>query len=410
MTRLQEHAGNPDAMASAASPEIFETDPSKGLSEQKALTNLTKYGPNEVPERKVSPLLRLASKFWGFTAWMLELVMVFSILLGRYFDFYIIGALIVVNALIGFAQEEKASNALEALRKNLQVYARVLREGTCRNMTARELVPGDIVRVRAGDFIPADLKLVEKAELSIDQSALTGESLAVEKHQNDLLYSGSIVKRGEGNAIVVSTGVKTYFGKTTELLQSAKIKLHMEEVVSRVIRWLLVIVATLVGLLLLASYLDGNNLLDAISLSLVLIVFAVPVALPAMFTVSMAVGSQDLVKKGVLVTRLSASEDAASMDTLCADKTGTITMNKLSVSNLVPINGFTESDLVLYGALASQEANQDPIDIAFISAARERNLVLNNHSYVQEKFIPFDPQTRAPRLSYSSPIIKTDSV
>jgi H+-transporting ATPase len=371
----------------------FGTDPSTGLSEETAAANLARYGANEVPERKISPLRRLAIKFWGFTAWMLELVMVFSLILGRYFDFYIIGALVIVNALIGFAQEQRATEAVEGLRKKLQVYARVLRGGTWRSVAARELVPGDVVRVRAGDFVPADLTLIEKTELSVDQSVLTGESVAVEKHVDDLLYSGSVVRRGESNAIVVAIGTKTYFGKTAELLQSAKIKLHMEEVVSKVIKWLVVIVVALVGLLLFVSFANGMNLLDALSLSLVLVVFAVPVALPAMFTVSMAVGSRELAKKGVLVTRLSASEDAASMDTLCADKTGTITMNKLSIETLVATNGFTEDQLLLYGALASQEANQDPIDIAFIFAAKE-NRHLNYESYKQKEFVPFDPRTR----------------
>jgi H+-transporting ATPase len=371
---------------------LFGTNRLSGLSEDQVVANLARYGPNEIPEKKVNPIVRFASKFWGFTAWVLEIVLVFSLLSGRYFDFYVIGALIVVNAIIGFAQEQKASNAVDALRKRLQIFARVLRSGKWQSISAKALVPGDLVRVRAGDFVPADLKLIEQAELSVDQSVLTGESLAVEKHEGDLLYSGSILKRGEGNAVVVATGSRTYYGKTTELLQSARVKLHMEEVVSSVVRWLLVIVALLVGVLLLVSVGKGIKLVDAISLALVLILFAVPVALPAMFTVSMAVGSQELAKKGVLVTRLSASEDAASMDTLCADKTGTITMNRLSVSALVPVNGFTEDDLVRYGALASREANQDPIDIAFISAAKERNLL--NQSYSQEQFVPFDPQTR----------------
>lgn len=371
----------------------FRTDPASGLSKEQIAAKLAKYGPNEIPERRINPLQRLGSKFWGLTAWMLELVMVFSIILRNYFDFYIIGALIIVNALIGFAQEQKASNVVEALRQKLRVYARVLRDGRWESLAARELVPGDIVRVRAGDFVPADLKLFERTEVSVDQSALTGESMAVEKHENDLLYSGSTVKRGEGNALVLATGNRTYYGRTTELIGSAKIKLHMEEVVSRVIRWLLVIVVTLVGFLLVFSLVRGINVIEAVSLSLVLIVFAVPVALPAMFTVSMAVGSQELTKKGVLVTRLSASEDAASMDTLCADKTGTITMNKLSVSTIVPTNDFLENELLLYGALASQEANQDPIDIAFISEARKRSLL--DRSYEQETFVPFNPKTRS---------------
>jgi H+-transporting ATPase len=345
-----------------------------------------------VPERKISPALRLAKKFWGLTAWMLELTMFLSYLLQNYFDVYIIGALLLVNAAIGFAQEQKASGALEALKERLQVNARVLRDGKWQTVSAKELVPGDIVRVRAGDFVPADLKVIEGSELGVDQSALTGESMVVEKREDEMLFSGAIVKRGETNAVVVATGASTLFGKTTELLQTARPKLHMEEVTSNVVRWLLVTVGALIALVLVGSYVDGTNLLQVLPLALVLIVFAVPVALPAMFTVSMAIGSQELAKKGVLVTRLSASEDAASMDILCADKTGTITANKLSVTSVMAEEGFDDDDVIANGALASQEANQDPIDVAFISAAKERNLL--NESHVQKQFVPFDPKTR----------------
>ncbi len=372
--------------------EMLKTDLESGLSEAESESRLTRDGPNEVEEKKVSTALRLASKFWGLTAWMLELTTLFSVLLQKYLDAYIIGALIVVNAIIGFAQEEKASSAVEALKKRLQINARVVREGKWHSIPARQIVAGDMIRVRAGDFVPADAKVAGKAELSVDQSALTGESMEVAKSEDDLLYSGTIVKRGEGTAVVIATGVRTYFGRTTELLQSAKPKLHMEEITSKVVKWLLVIVGILIALLLVVSALKGMNLLEAVSISLVLVVFAVPVALPAMFTVSMAIGSQELAAKGVLVTRLSASEDAASMDILCADKTGTITMNKLAVTSLVPASGFSEDELLMYGALASQEANQDAIDIAFISAARERRLL--NESFLQKEFVPFDPQIR----------------
>ena len=298
----------------------------------------------------------------------------------------------LVNAAIGFAQEQKASGAVEALKERLQINARVLRDGKWQTVSAKELVPGDIVRVRAGDFVPADLKVIEESELGVDQSALTGESMTVEKREDDVLFSGAIVKRGETNAVVVATGISTLFGKTTELLQTARPKLHMEEVTSNVVRWLLVMVGILIALVLAGSYADGTNLLQVLPLALVLIVFAVPVALPAMFTVSMAIGSLELAKKGVLVTRLSASEDAASMDILCADKTGTITANKLSVTNVIAAEGFDDDDVIPNGALASQEANQDPIDVAFISAAKERNLL--NESHVQKQFVPFDPKTR----------------
>ena len=372
--------------------KILGSNSGLGLSDEEAGNRLVKYGRNEVPEKKVRPALRLATKFWGLTPWMLELTMLFSFQLQKYSDVYIIGGLLVVNAAIGFVQEQKASNAVEALRKRLQVNARVLRDGKWQVLSAKELVAGDIVRVRAGDFVPADVKVIEEADIDVDQSALTGESMTVEKKEDDLLFSGTIVKRGETNAVVLATGNKTYFGKTTELLQAARPKLHMEEITSKVVKWLLVIVGVLIALVLAASYAEGIDLLSVIPLALMLVVFAVPVALPVMFTVSMAIGSLELAKKGVLVTRLSASEDAASMDILCADKTGTITMNRLSVTSVMPREGFDEDSVILNGALASQEANQDPIDEAFISAARERSLL--SQTYVQEQFIPFDAKTR----------------
>ncbi len=372
----------------------------QGLSEEEAGNRLRRYGRNEVPEKRISPAFRLATKFWGLTPWMLELTMVFSFLLQKYSDAYIIGGLLIANAIIGFAQEQKASNAVEALRKRLEVNARVLRGGRWHVLSAKELVAGDIVRVRAGDFVPADVKIVEGAEVEVDQSALTGESMTVERKVDDLLFSGTIVKRGEANAVVVATGNKTYFGKTTELLQVARPKLHMEEITSNVVRWLLVIVGALIALVLVASYAKGTDIITVVPLALVLVVFAVPVALPAMFTVSMAIGSLELAKKGVLVTRLSASEDAASMDILCADKTGTITMNRLSVTSVITSEGFDEDGVILNGALASQEANQDPIDSAFISAARERNLL--NQSYNQSEFVPFDAKTRRTEATITS--------
>ncbi|MGA3192115.1 MAG: plasma-membrane proton-efflux P-type ATPase [Candidatus Bathyarchaeia archaeon] len=251
--------------------------------------------------------------------------------------------------------------------------------------------PGDIIRTRSGDFVPADVKITD-GELGVDQSALTGESMTIDKKPSDILYSGSIVKRGESNGIVVSTGLKTYFGRTVQLVQLARPKLHMEEVISNVVKWLLIIVASLIIVAVTLSAYDRISLRDVLPIALVLLLSAIPVALPAMFTVSMALGSMELAKKGVLVTRLSASEDAATMSVLCADKTGTITVNKLSVANVIPLNGFTEKDVVLYGALASQEANQDPIDNAFIAKAKLENLPIS--SFVQKGFVPFDAKTR----------------
>lgn len=371
--------------------KFLKSDPDIGLESVEAENRLKQYGCNEVPEVKTHPVVQFLKKFWGLTAWMLELIIILSWILGKYPDFYIVTGLLVLNSIIGFAQEQKASGAVDALKKRLQVNARVRRDRVWKTIPARDLVPGDIVRLRSGDFVPADVKIIT-GELSVDQSALTGESMEVDKKPEDILYSGSIVRRGEVNGLVVLTGTKTYFGRTAQLVQLARPELHIEKVISKVVKWLLVIVVVSLSLAIGFSILRGMYLLEILPLMLVLLLSAIPVALPVMFTVSMAVGSMELARKGVLVTRLSASEDAALMDIVCVDKTGTITMNRLSLMNVIPWSGFNKQDVVLYGALASQAANQDPIDLAFIEAAQQENIAID--SFVQESFLPFDPRTR----------------
>ena len=275
----------------------------------------------------------------------------------------------------------------------MQVNARVLRDSNWQVIPARELVPGDIVRVRPGDIIPADIKLLTGV-MSIDQSALTGESRDAKKSPSDVLSSGSIVRKGEGNGVVILTGAQTYFGRTTELVQLARPKLHIEAVVAKVVRWLFIIVGTLLALIIVLSIIRNTPLLDVLPLMLVLLMSAVPVALPVMFTVSMAVGSKELAKHGVLVTRLSAAEDAATMDVLCVDKTGTITMNQLAVTGVTPMEGVSETDVLFAGALASQEANQDPIDLAFLRAAKERHVFDGMPICTPISFVPFDAKNR----------------
>ena len=380
-----------DHMKSEETVDSLGSNLERGLKSAEIERRLSQYGYNEIPEKKTNPLIIFAKKFWSLTAWMLEIIIIISWILQRYSDLYIVTGLLVFNSILGFLEEQRASNAVEALKETLQVNARVLRDGLWKVVTARELVPGDIVRNRSGDFVPADIKMVT-GELEVDQSALTGESLGIEKKPDEILYSGSIVKRGESNGIVFATGTNTYFGRTAQLVQLAKPKLHMEEVVSNVVRWLLAIVVGLIALALVFSLLEAKSLLDLLPMILVLLLSAIPVALPAMFTVSMAIGSIELCRKGVLVTTLSASEDAATMDVLCADKTGTITMNKLSIAKVIPLNGFTEQQVLFYGALASQEANQDPIDLSFLTVVKQQSL--SDPSFTQIDFIPFDPKTR----------------
>jgi len=369
----------------------LQVDPAAGLSEREAQARHAQHGYNEVPEVKPRPWRMFLKKFWGISAWMLELIIVLSWVLHRRSDVYVVSLLLCVNAILSFLEEQRASRTIDELRRELQISARVLRDAQWRILPARELVPGDIVRLRPGDLVPADAQLL-RGSLAVDQSALTGESLEVEKARDDPLYSGAVVRRGEATAVVLLTGTRTYFGKTAQLVQIARPRLEIERVVSNVVRWLLAVVGLLVAVALAFAWTRGIPLLDMLPLMLVLLLGAIPVALPVMFTVSMAVGSRELAHKGVLVTRLSASEDAAGMDVLCIDKTGTITVNRLSVAQVLPLAGSNENEVLLYGALASQEANQDPIDLAFLRAARERNLL--DGSSVRQKFIPFDPATR----------------
>jgi H+-transporting ATPase len=288
-------------------------------------------------------------------------------------------------------REGKAKTAMATLKQRLRIQSRVKRDGKWSTIPARELVPGDRVRVRIGDLLPADIKIVN-GSLGLDQSALTGESGIVDKSAEEIAYSGSAVKRGEATGIVDATGTKTYFGKTISLLDLAKPKLHMEEVTVKIARRLALIVLASLLIVFVYAVLTGFELAVLLPLAGVLLIASVPVAMPTMFTVNMALGAAVLAKQGVLVTRLSATEDAATMDVLCADKTGTITMNKLFVEEEVAVNRFSQNDVLLYGALASKEANQDPIDLAFLTATVESNISLN--SYSQMEFVPFDPKTR----------------
>lgn len=380
-------ASVPDALAALG------VDAGQGLTRGEVERRRGRHGYNEVAERRDHPILTFLGKFWGVSAWMLELIVVLSAVLRKYSDMAVVAALLVVNAVLGFAQERRAAGVVRTLQQRLQVGARVLRDASWQVVPARELVPGDIVRVRAGDLVPADVKLLS-GSVSLDQSALTGESMEADKDVGEVLSSGSVVRRGEGNAVVLLTGAQTAFGRTTQLVQAARPKLHIEAVVAKIVRALFVIVGTLLGGVAVLSMLRGVPLLEMVPLLLVLLMSAVPVALPVMFTVSMAVGSRELARGGVLVTRLSAAEDAATMDVLCVDKTGTITMNRLAVTGVMPLGDATAAEVLRAGALASQEADQDPIDLAFLAEARARDVFAGAPAAAPLSFAPFDAQRR----------------
>jgi H+-transporting ATPase len=376
---------------SSGTAETLGSNPAHGLSSAEAAARLQASGANEIPEPRQHPALRLASKFWGPSAWMLELIAALSVALHKRTDFLIAVILLLVNGALSFVQEGRASAALAALRHRLNVTARVLREARWQSVPARSLVVGDIVRVRGGDFVPADLQLVD-GRLRVDQSALTGESRLQDAGTDATLYSGSVVRDGEATGVVVATGLRTYFGKTTQLVAGARPKLHVEAVIGRVVRWLFTIVAVMVAIALLASWAEHLPLLEVFPIALVVLMSAIPVALPVMFTVTMAVGSMELARHGALVTRLSAIEDAATMDMLCADKTGTLTMNRLSLAGISTQPGYSSDDVLAAAAFASNAANEDPIDIAILRAATTHKM--SGAAVRTISFVPFSPANR----------------
>ena len=366
-------------------------DPAVGLSQAEVETRRKEHGFNETAAPKSHPVLAFLAKFWGLSAWMLELIMALSAYLGNTSDLAVVGVLLVINAVVAFTQEHRAAGVVEALRKRLQVNVRVLRDSKWQVVPARDLVPGDLVRIRPGDLVPADIQLLTGA-LGADESALTGESKDADKAPGGTLRAGSVVRWGEGNGAVLATGAGTLYGRTTALVQEARPKLHIEAVVAKIVRALFAVVGVLVALVAVLSLVRGVPLLGTLPLMLVLLLSAVPTALPIMFTVSMAVGSRELAKKGVLVTRLSAVEDAATMEVLCVDKTGTITQNLLSVTGVIPLGGASEADALAAGAWASKESDQDPIDRAFLQAAQA--LPGGAPKATSVSFAPFDAKNR----------------
>jgi H+-transporting ATPase len=363
--------------------------PPGGLSSEEAQRRLEQYGPNELEEKTTSALVRLLEHFWGPIPWMIEVAAVLSAVVGHWEDFGIILALLVANAGIGFWEEHRAGNAIAALKESLARRARVRRDGLWGSVEARTLVPGDLVRLRIGDIVPADVKLLGEGTVEVDQSALTGESLPVEAMAGANAYAGAVVQRGEATGEVTATGARTYFGRTAELVRTAKTASHLAGLILSIVKYLVALDLALVLALLLYAFLTGMALADALPFALILVVASVPVALPATFTLATALGAQELARRGVLVTCLSAIEEAAAMDVLASDKTGTITANRLAVAALSAVPPHDDNALLRLAALASDEATQDPIDLAILNAARSRDLLANTPRRLQ--FLPFDP-------------------
>lgn len=366
-----------------------------GLTQAEAQKRLLQYGPNEIKEEKTNPILKFLTYFWGPIPWMIEIAVILSAVVGHWEDFGIILFLLVCNAVVGFWEERQAGNAIDALKARLAIKARVKRDGKWINPAACELVPGDVIRLRLGDIVPADARLLEGDEVSLDQSALTGESLPATRKPGDAVFSGSIMRRGEIGALVYATGGDTYFGKTAQLVQEAHTISHFQQAVLKIGKYLIILALALVAVIITVGIIRGEPMLYAqppkdpvLLFALILTVAAIPVAMPTVLSVTMAVGARLLAKKQAIVSKLVAIEELAGVDVLCADKTGTLTQNKLTLGDPFTVNGIPADQVILAGALASRAEDNDTIDAAVLGGVKDNN-TLNNYQAVH--FMPFDP-------------------
>ncbi len=360
----------------------------KGLSDSEVEERAAVYGRNEITEKKRNPVLVFLRFYWGPMPWLLELAMALSLALGHTVEGVMIIALLTVNAIIGFVHTRGSMKAVELLKQRLAIKAKVLRDGNWKTISPGELVPGDILNVKLGDIVPADAKIVD-GDVSIDASALTGESLPEEKEREAVVYSGSVVRRGEAKCVVVNTGANTYFGKTAELVKIAKPKSHQEEIMLAIVKYMMYLGIAASLVVAVYAMVMHMTVLLIMTFVVVFLMGAVPVALPAVMTIVQAATGIQLAEEGVLVTRLDSIEDAASISVLCLDKTGTITENKLSVNSSLPFNGHSEQDVIRAAALASRSEGMDLIDLAILDYAKSSNVDFDHDRQIS--YTPFNP-------------------
>ncbi len=342
----------------------------EGLRGNEAAQRLHRYGPNALPEKKKSKLAMLLSYLWGPMPWMIEAAILLCALVGDWLDFAIILALLVGNTAIAYVEESSAGDAVAALKAKLALETQVKRDGTWQKLPASQLVPGDRIRVAIGSVIPADMAVITNDPLQVDQSALTGESLAVKRGHGDVLYSGSVLKQGLAEGVVTGTGVNTFFGKTAQLVGEAESNDHLQKAVVKLSDYLIVINIVLVFIILVVRIHLGDNAIQVIKFCLVLTVASIPLATPTVLAVTMAIGAQALAKKGALVTRLAAIDELASVNMLCSDKTGTLTLNQLSLGEPFTLPGVSADQLLRAAALASTEEEGDAIDQTVLAAVK----------------------------------------
>jgi H+-transporting ATPase len=378
-----------------------------GLSQSEAQKRLAQYGPNEIEEKKINPLWKLLSYFWGPIPWMIEAAVILSGIVRHWPDFFIILVLLVANALVGFWEERQAGNAIAALKAKLAIKARVKRDGKWVTPAARDLVPGDVIRIRLGDIVPADARLLDGDPVEVDQSALTGESLPATRKSGEAIFSGSVVRRGEIGALVYATGPNTYFGKTAELVQTAHTVSHFQRAVLKIGNYLIILAAILVAMIICVATVRGDPILGTLQFALVLTVAAIPVAMPTVLSVTMAIGARLLARKQAIVSKLVAIEELAGVDVLCADKTGTLTQNKLTLGEPFGVNDRPADEVILNAALASRADNDDTIDLAVLAGVKDNKVLLD---YTTVHFQPFDPVHKRTEATVKSADGKTFKV
>jgi H+-transporting ATPase len=371
-----------------------------GLSQAESQKRLTQYGPNAIEEKKANPLLKFLTYFWGPIPWMIEAAVILSAVARHWPDFGIILLLLVANAVVGFWEEHQAGNAIAALKAKLAIKARVKRDGEWITSPARELVPGDVIRVRLGDIVPADARLLEGDPVEVDQSALTGESLPAARRPGEAVFSGSIIRQGESGALVYATGANTYFGKTAQLVQEAHTVSHFQRAVLKIGNYLIILAVALVAVIITVALFRGDRMLTTLQFALVLTVAAIPVAMPTVLSVTMAVGARLLAKKEAIVTRLAAIEELAGVDVLCSDKTGTLTQNKLTLGDPFSVDSVPAEQVILNAALASRADNKDTIDLAVLGGLKN-DQALKGYQVVH--FQPFDPVHKRTEASVKGP-------
>ena len=370
-----------------------------GLSSQEAESRLRSTGPNTMPDTAVHPLRNALGKFWAPVPWMLEAAIVLEVVLGHLLEGAIIASLLVFNAGLGLFQEGRAQATLTALKSRLALNASVRRNGNWATIAAAGLVPGDVIKLSLGGVVAADAMLTE-GEVLLDQSMLTGESVPIEAGPGLQTFAGALVRRGEAVAEVTATGPRTKFGRTAELVRTAHVVSSQQKAVLHVARSLAGFSSAVIVFILAYSFFLKLPFSEIVPLILTAVLGSIPVALPATFTLASAIGARSLAKIGVLPTRLSAIDEAATMDVLCADKTGTLTDNKLTVAAVHALPGFDEAYLLVLAALASSDGGQDPVDGAIRTAAGGKNVA---DAPTLVKFVPFDPATKMSEATVALP-------